>query len=104
LNHVWFKFIPDKIQAHDFEEWRKKRATAIKSPRNVGLSWFKKGISAPLQFSSLKEAASVMGYLFGRDAAQYVVDSGKTEWAMSLGITCNTKEELASIIKSYERN
>ncbi len=104
LNRMWFKFIPDRIQAHDFEEWRRKRATAIVSPRNVGLSWLKKGIAAPLQFSSLKETASVMGYLFGRDAAQYVVNSGKTEWGMSLGITCNTKEELANIIKLHERN
>lgn len=104
LNHMWYKFIPDNIAAQDFEEWRLKRSLAIQSPRNCGLTWLKKGISVPLQFESQKEAAFVMGYLFGRDAAQYVVNTGKTEWNMSLGITCNTKEELKTIIKSYERN
>lgn len=104
LSQMWFKFIPDKISAYDFEEWRRKRASAIMSPRNTGLKWFKKGIYAPLQFSSLKEAVFVMGYLFGRDAAQYVIHSGKTEWSMSLGITCNTKKELEKYIQSYERS
>ncbi|MEK7525685.1 MAG: HEAT repeat domain-containing protein [Patescibacteria group bacterium] len=104
LNKMWFKFIPDKIPANNFEEWRQNRATAITSPRNTNLSWLKKGIAVPLQFASLKESAFVMGYLFGRDAAQYVVNSGKTEWSMSLGITCNTKEELRNIIQSHERN
>lgn len=104
LSRMWYKFIPDKISARDFEEWRQNRAAAILSPRNAGLNWLKKGIAAPLQFASLKEAALVMGHLFGRDAAQYVINSGKTEWNMSMGITCNTKEELLNIIKSYERN
>jgi hypothetical protein len=104
LSRMWFKFIPDQIVAHDFEEWRRKRASLIASPRNSGLNWLKRGIAVPLQFSSLKEAAFVMGYLFGRDAAQYVINGGKTEWSMSLGITCNTKEELNKIIQSYERN
>jgi HEAT repeat protein len=100
LSHMWYKFIPDRITAHDFEEWRRKRTSAIASPRNCGLKWFKKGISVPVQFTSLKESAYVMGYLFGRDAAQDVVNKGKVEWNMSLGITRNTKKELAAIIKS----
>jgi HEAT repeat protein len=104
LNHMWYKFIPDNIAAQDFEEWRQKRSAAIQSPRNCGLTWLKKGISVPLQFESQKEAAFVMGYLFGRDAVQHIVNTGKTEWNMSLGITCNTRKELEAIIKSYERN
>lgn len=104
LNHMWFKFIPDNILARDFEEWREKRAAAILSPRNIGLHWFKKRIMVPLQFTSLKEAVFIMGYLFGRDAVHYIVNNSKTEWNMSLGITCNTKEELQRIIQSYERN
>jgi len=102
LNKMWFKFIPDKIEANSFEEWREKRSSAIKSPRNLGLTWFKKGVSVPLQFTSIREAAFVMGYLFGRDAAKYVINSSKTEWEMSLGVTCNTKEELGEIIKKHE--
>jgi ubiE/COQ5 methyltransferase family. len=106
LNQMWYRYIPDSIPAKDFEDWRKKRAAAITTPRNCGLAWFKRGVVAPLQFSSIKEAASVMGYLFGRDAAQYVIKSGKVEWEMSLGITCNTKEEIKNILKTraYERN
>ncbi len=104
LNMMWFKYIPDKINAQDFEEWRKERSGLIKTPRNCNLSWFKRGIDVPLQFSSLKEAAYVIGYFFGIDAAQYVVKTGKMEWVMSLGITYNTKNELKNIIKRYERN
>lgn len=101
LGMMWFKYIPDKIKADDFEEWRKKRADAISSPRNCDLRWFKRGLLVPLQFSSLKEAAHIMGYLFGRDAVQYIVRNNKTEWGMSLGITFNTKKELKSIIRNY---
>ena len=103
LSALWFKYIPDNINAKDFDEWREHRLTATTSPRNCGLTWFKRGIAAPLQFGSLKEAASVMGYLFGRDAAQYVVRTGKIEWAMSLGITRDTKKDLARIIKAKEK-
>ena len=99
LNTMWFKYVPDDIHARDFEEWRKKRISAISSPRNCGLTWFKKGVQVPLQFSSLKESAFVMGYLFGRDAAQYIVNTGQTEWSMSMGITCNTKQEIKEILK-----
>jgi len=76
----------------------------ISSPRNCGLKWAKKGILVPLQFSSLKEAAYIIGYLFGRDAAQYVVQNNKLEWTMLLGITHNTKKEIGEIIKIYERS
>lgn len=103
LSTMWFKYIPDNIQARHFEEWRKIRSDSITSSRNCHLKWFKQGIQCPLQFSSLKEAADVMGYLFGRDAARYIVTNEKTEWTMSLGITCNTKKEIANIIKQYEK-
>ncbi len=104
LNNMWYRYVPDSISAKDFEAWRKKRSEAIKTPRNCGLTWFKKGIIVPLQFGSIREAASVMGYLFGRDAAQHVIRTGRLEWEMSLGITCNTKKEIFEIIKAYERN
>ncbi|MCX6738843.1 MAG: helix-turn-helix domain-containing protein [Candidatus Parcubacteria bacterium] len=103
LNEMWFKYIPDTIQACSFEEWRSIRASSILSPRNCGLSWEKKGIVVPLQFRSLSDSAIVMGYLFGRDAAQYVIKHKKTEWLMSLGITMNTKEEIKKIIDTYEK-
>ena len=45
-----------------------------------------------------------MGYLFGKDAAEYVVENEKTEWMMRMGITFNTKKELKKIIKTYARN
>lgn len=104
LNRMWFNYIPDKIVAKDFEDWRQKRSGSIKSPRNCDLKWIKRGIHVPLQFSTIQESAHVMGYLFGRDAASYIIKNGKIEWGMSLGITCNTKSEIANIIKKYERN
>ncbi len=103
LSQMWFKYVPDDAKAWDFEEWRKKRIDFIESARNCDLTWFKRGLSIPLQFSSLNTAAQVMGYLFGRDAAKEVVRSNKTEWTMSLGITRDTKKDLSRIIKSYEK-
>lgn len=104
LNEMWFNYVPDKILVDNFEDWRRERSVLIKTPRNANLTWMKKGISVPLQFDSLKESAQVMGYLFGRDAAQYIVKTGRLEWSMSIGITCNTKKEIAKILEKYERS
>lgn len=103
LSMMWFKYIPDDIHVRDFEEWRERRMAMTMSPRNCDLTWFKRGLRIPLQFGSLKESAQVMGYLFGRDAAQYAIRQGKTEWVMSLGITCDTKKDIGKIIKTMER-
>lgn len=104
LNYLWFKYIPDSIQAKTFEEWRRKRSETIVGARNCNLTWFKQGIIAPLQYASLAESVHVMGYLFGRDAAKYIIKNRKTNWNMSLGITVDNKESLKKIIDSYERN
>lgn len=99
LNHLWFKYIPDNLGAYEFETWRKLKADKIKSPRNCDLKWFKTGIDVPLQFNNVKEAAYIMGNLFGRDCATYIVNNDKIEWNMSIGITLNTKKEIEDIIK-----
>lgn len=98
LNQMWYKFVPDSIEASDFEDWRTKRSSMITSPRNCNLTWFKKGIVVPLQYRSQEEAVTIMGHLFGKDAAQYALDSGKSRWNMSLGITVNTKAEINQIL------
>ncbi len=43
LNYMWYKYIPDFIQAKNFEEWRRKKMDQIQSARNCGLTWFKEG-------------------------------------------------------------
>ena len=100
LNYYWYKYIPDLINAFDFETWREKRMSLIKSPRNTSLNWYKKGITVPLQFKNLNESAYIMGHLFGRDAAKHIIEKNKTEWNMSIGITINTKQQLKKIIKN----
>lgn len=102
LNIMWHRFIPDNILASDFEDWRQQRSKKIGSPRNCGLTWYKKGLRVPLQFSTLKESANVMGYLFGRDAAQCIIKNNLTEWMMSLGITCDTKESIKKILENNQ--
>lgn len=97
-----FKYVPDGIQAKDFEEWRERRMASTVTRGGCGLTWLKRGLSAPLQFRSLEESARIIGYLFGRDAAQYVVRNGRTEWMMSLGITCDTKKSLKKAILALE--
>ncbi len=104
LNYMWFKYVPDNIQAKNFEEWRRKRTESIQGARNCGLTWFKKGIIVPLQYSSASESVDVMGYLFGRDAAKSIISSKKVNWNMSMGITIDTKESLKKIIQNHERN
>ena len=102
LSYFWYKYLPDDICAGDFEEWRTSRVKKISSARNCGLSWFKKGLVVPLQFTSLEESAYVMGHLFGRDALECVLKNKKTEWCISMGITYNTKEELRIILDNLE--
>lgn len=103
LNEMWYRFVPDKIRARSYEEWRKIRTQSIVSPRNCNLTWFKKGLLLPLRFKSLNESALVMGDLFGRDAAEYVLENNKMSWMMSLGITWNTKAEIKQILNRLKR-
>lgn len=95
---IWFKFVPDAVQARNYDEWREAKMRTSHSRSSIGLNWLRRGIYAPMQFRSMDETVRVMGYLFGRDAVQYVIRNGRTEWSMSLGITCDTKESLKSVI------
>ena len=98
LSNYWYRHIPDGIDAIDFETWRIKRRQNILSPRNCNLSWHKTGLNVPLQFNNLKESVSIMGYLFGRDAAENIINKNIIEWSMSLGITLNSKKEIKNIL------
>ena len=105
LHYMWYKYIPDSIYARTFEEWRRKRVFGIeRGARNCGLTWFKRELHIPLQFDSIQESASVMGYLFGREAAKSIIKKNTLDWNMSMGITIDTKKTLKEIIKKYERN
>ena len=57
-----------------------------------------------LQFSSLKESAYVMRYLFGRDALEETIKHKKVKCVVNLGVTYNTKEELKKITNNLEKN
>ena len=103
LNEMWYKYIPDDIVADSFEEWRMKRAAIMTSPRNCKLKWLKTNMNIPLQYTSIEESVNVMGHLFGRDAANDVLNSRQKEWWMSMGITYNTKKEIEKIIREMEQ-
>lgn len=102
LNMLWYQYIPDDIEAKNFEEWRRKRAAVFTSPRNCNLTWLKTNLRVPLQFSTVEEATNIMGHLFGRDAGIEIAKSGRLSWDMSYGVTFNTKEEIAEILKELE--
>lgn len=102
LNMMWYQYIPDDIEATNFEEWRRKRAAVFASPRNCNLTWLKTNLRLPLQYSTVEEATYVMGHLFGRDAGVEIAKSGRLAWEMSYGITFNTKEEIGVILKELE--
>lgn len=100
LSEMWYRYIPDGVVAKDFEEWRRKRCDLLTSPRNCGLSWLKRGIRVPVGFTSDDTAARVMGYLFGRSAAQEILKTRKTSWSMSLGITWDTREAIGVVLEN----
>ncbi|MDD4251483.1 MAG: methyltransferase domain-containing protein [Candidatus ainarchaeum sp.] len=105
LNEMWFKYLPDKIKASNFEEWRIKRKMLINTPRNCGLTWLKKELKVPLQFDNIYDSSEVMSHLFGRDALKEIINTKKTSWVMSLGITYNTKKDIEKILEEFdERN
>lgn len=99
LNTMWYRYVPDKIKAANFEEWRRKREGSIISPRNCELVWLKRNIQVPLLFDTLEETINVMGHLFGRDAALEILKTKRTMWWMSMGITWNDKQSIAKILK-----
>lgn len=102
LNMMWYQYIPDDIEAKNFEEWRRKRAAVFASPRNCKLTWLKTNLRVPLQFNTVEEATNVMGHLFGRDAGVEIARTGRLSWDMAYGITFNTKEEISEILKELE--
>ena len=103
LNEMWYKFVPDGLQAKNFDEWKKERKSSITSTRNAHLTIYKKNINTSLQFNSLQESAYIMGTLFGERALQYIVKDNKTNWEMKMSITVDTKESIKKILKKYER-
>lgn len=102
LNEMWYRYIPDEIRAHSFEEWRNERSSRIKTARNCNLTWYKKNLQIPLIFDSLEESVNVMGHLFGRDAAMHILDTEKRIWWMTMGITWNTKQDLKNILREMK--
>ncbi len=103
LNELWYRHIPDGLQAKTFEEWCKERVSAITSPRNANLTWLKQDIETELKFNSLQESAYIMGTLFGEGALKEIVEQSKTIWKMKMAISANDKKEIENILKNYER-
>ena len=50
-----------------------------------------------------KNSARIMGHLFGKDAAEDIIENNLVEWEMSLGITFNTKLEIEDILKGLKK-
>jgi hypothetical protein len=101
LSEMWYKYAPDAIVARSFEEWRYKRVAQFESPRNCRLKWLVRGLNAPVEFGSPKTAVRVMGYLFGKSAADKVIRSNRVTWSQSVGITLDPKEGLGKILSDW---
>jgi len=100
LSKMWYKFIPDDLYADTFEDWRRKRANKILSPRNCGLSWYSRRVNVPLRFSSVMQAALVLGHLFGRSAAEWVIKKNRFSWRMNMGITVDKGSKIKELTKN----
>ncbi|MCK4794594.1 MAG: HEAT repeat domain-containing protein [Desulfobacteraceae bacterium] len=100
LSEMWYKFVPDALYADNFEDWRRKRADRIKTPRNCGLNWYARRIVVPLRFRSIAQAAEVVGHLFGRSAAEWIIRTNKLSWQISMGITVDSGAAIKARLSS----
>lgn len=99
LREMWYRFVPDKIEARDYHEWATKEASRESSPRNCGLTWWMNGVRLPVRFKNATDSTYVLGTLFGRDAGEWAAANRVTTLDMQVGITWNTKEDLVRIIE-----
>jgi ubiquinone/menaquinone biosynthesis C-methylase UbiE len=100
LSEIWYRFVaePD-FRRESIEEWRKRRRSRIKSPRNCHLTFIKKNFKVPLLFESPKEAAAVLGHLYGFSAGEWVSHQQRCEFSILVGITKDDTEQLDLAIR-----
>jgi ubiquinone/menaquinone biosynthesis C-methylase UbiE len=101
LSELWYRFVPEPdFRRESFDEWRRRRLSHIKSPRNCYLTFVKTNLKVPLLFENPMEAAFVLGHLFGFSAGEWVSHQQRCEFSISVGITMDTTSQLdAAIIK-----
>ena len=99
LSEMWYRYVPEPAYYREtVEDWRRRRIRRIHSPRNCYLAFAQRHIRVPLRFSTVQESAYVMGHLFGFAAGEAVARDGKREFAMDVGITYDTHEDVAAAI------
>lgn len=99
MTEIWYKFVLEPDCYFDsLAEYRRRRRSKISSPRNCGLSFLKKRLSVPVRFSSVDDAAFVMGHLFGYSAGAWVLQNDRREFQMGVSITKDTKEQIGRVL------
>jgi SAM-dependent methyltransferase len=95
LSEIWYRFVPEPdFRREPIDQWRRRRLQRITSPRNCNLTFVKTGLRVPLLFPSPRDAAFVVGHLFGVSAGEWVSQQQRCEFSIYVGITCDNTESL----------
>lgn len=103
LSELWFKYVPEPtFRRETLEEWRRRRRARIRSPRNSHLTFETRNLRVPVKFETVKEAAYVMGHLFGFGAGEDVMQARRREFSILVGITRDTRGTLKRALRQIE--
>lgn len=104
LSELWYRFVPEPtFRRESIEEWRKRRRDRIHSARNCFLTFVKRNLRVPLVFDSANQAATILGYLFGFSAGEWVSQQQRCEFSIHIGITSDTTSQLENAIVELEK-
>ena len=99
MTEIWYKFVMEEEYFFDtLSEYRRRKKSKIKSPRNCNLSLVKKNLSVPVKFQSKHEASNVFGHLFGYSAGAWVLENNKREYQMYVSITKDDKNSIKRVL------
>jgi SAM-dependent methyltransferase len=104
MTEVWYRFVIEQEYYFDsLSEYRRRRRGKLRSTRNCGLTLAKRRLQVPVRFQDHRDAAYVFGHLFGYSAGIWVLESGKREFQMNVGITRDDKQSIKSILERREK-
>lgn len=99
MTEIWYRFVLEPDCYFDsLPDYRRRKRSKIQSPRNCGLTLMKEGLSAPVRFNNVDDAATVFGHLFGYTAGAWVLRNERREFQMGVSLTRDSKESLKLVV------
>jgi ubiquinone/menaquinone biosynthesis C-methylase UbiE/HEAT repeat protein len=92
LSEFWYRYVPEPdFRRESLEEWRRRRRGRIRSPRNCHLTFVARNLRVPIKFSTVADAADVLGHLFGFAAGEWIIQTRRREFSMLVGVTRDSR-------------